>query len=175
MKYYKKFSAAVSWCYMAAACVFLVVIISMTFVQVVSRYVFNNSITWTEELARYSFVWCNMLAATAALRHVTHPSITLLQNKLKGKVLHTQQMILYLVVVVAALVMIVQGANVMRVAHNNLSTMLRIPMSYVYLSVVVGGVGILVQSVEKILDELGRLAGKTPDGAAGLTGSEAVE
>lgn len=160
MKYYKKFSSVANTAYTATSCVFLVVVIVMTFTQVVSRYVLNNSITWTEELARYSFVWCNMTASSIALRHVTHPSITIFQNRLKGKSRSFQQIIVYLIIISAALLMIFQGTNVMKVAHNNLSTMLRIPMSYVYLSVVAGGVGILVQSIEKILDEICRLSGK---------------
>ena len=27
------------------------------FIQVIMRYVFQNSLTWSEELARYMFVW----------------------------------------------------------------------------------------------------------------------
>ena len=27
------------------------------FIQVVCRYVFQNSLTWSEEMARYMFVW----------------------------------------------------------------------------------------------------------------------
>ena len=29
----------------------------LVFVQVVMRYVFNNSLSWSEELARYTFIW----------------------------------------------------------------------------------------------------------------------
>ena len=37
------------------------------FIQVVMRYAFQNSLTWSEELARYLFVWlvyCSKLYST---------------------------------------------------------------------------------------------------------------
>lgn len=32
-------------------------VVPLLFVQVVSRYVFNHSLSWSEELARYIFIW----------------------------------------------------------------------------------------------------------------------
>lgn len=39
-------------------CVFLMSFMTLvTFIQVVMRKVFNNSLSWSEELARYVFIW----------------------------------------------------------------------------------------------------------------------
>ena len=47
------------------SCIFLVINIADILIGVLSRQ-FSASITWTEELARISLVWCVMLGASAA-------------------------------------------------------------------------------------------------------------
>ena len=37
--------------------ILLVLMTAIMGVQIVSRYVFQNSLTWSEELVRYMFVW----------------------------------------------------------------------------------------------------------------------
>jgi len=44
----------------------------ITFAQVVFRYAFNSPLTWSEEAARYLFVWTSMIGAGAAVARGTH-------------------------------------------------------------------------------------------------------
>ena len=37
--------------------ILLVIMTGVMGIQIVSRYVFQNSLTWSEELVRYMFVW----------------------------------------------------------------------------------------------------------------------
>ena len=46
--------------------------VSLTFGQVVLRYLFNNPQTWAEEIGRYLFVWITFLGAAVAFRRDTH-------------------------------------------------------------------------------------------------------
>ncbi|MEA3478133.1 MAG: TRAP transporter small permease [Bacteroidota bacterium] len=48
------------------------VIICVMFAQVVFRYIFNNSLSWSEELIRYLFVWLTFLGGTLAIKNKTH-------------------------------------------------------------------------------------------------------
>ena len=50
--------------------------------QVLSRYLFNHSLFWSEELARYFLVWLSFLGASVAYRRKVHPGIDLLQAKM---------------------------------------------------------------------------------------------
>ena len=43
--------------------VFLVLILACV-MQVFFRFVLNHSLSWTEELARYCFIWMHMLGAS---------------------------------------------------------------------------------------------------------------
>jgi TRAP-type C4-dicarboxylate transport system permease small subunit len=47
--------------------------------QVLWRYVFNDPIYWSEELARYLFVWLTFLAASMAFRDHKHMAVDLIQ------------------------------------------------------------------------------------------------
>ena len=45
-------------------------------VQVVLRYAFNSPLTWSEELARYLFIWCAFLGWIVASRRNSHLVMT---------------------------------------------------------------------------------------------------
>lgn len=53
-------------------CTLLVSIVVVTFVQVLSRYVLQTSLAWTEELARYFFIWLASLGAAYAFKTRSH-------------------------------------------------------------------------------------------------------
>jgi len=42
------------------------------FIQVVCRYVFQNSLTWSEEMARYMFVWLVYFSVSYTARREKH-------------------------------------------------------------------------------------------------------
>ena len=50
------------------------------FAGVVSRYVFDNPLTWTDELASFLFLWLAMLGTIVALRSDGHMRLTTLVN-----------------------------------------------------------------------------------------------
>ena len=42
------------------------------FIQVVARYVFNNSLSWSEELARYLFIWLVFIGISYGAKQMKH-------------------------------------------------------------------------------------------------------
>src|SRR5512141_3015004 len=50
--------------------------------QVASRYVFNRPTSWSEELARYLFVWITFLGAAVVIRKRRHVDVTVLTDRL---------------------------------------------------------------------------------------------
>lgn len=57
----------------------------LVFVQVVMRYVFANSLSWSEELARYIFLWLSWVGASYAVRERAHFRVEMFAGLLKGK------------------------------------------------------------------------------------------
>ena len=54
--------------------------------QVVLRYIFNNPLTWSEELARYLFIWCAFLGWLVASRRHSHLAMKFVVDRLPGSV-----------------------------------------------------------------------------------------
>lgn len=69
--------------YLAITFIFLMVII--LFVQVICRYIFQYSITWSEELAVIFFILSVYTSASLAVTRRQHLKIALLQSKLSPK------------------------------------------------------------------------------------------
>jgi TRAP-type C4-dicarboxylate transport system permease small subunit len=64
----------------ATAGAILGVMLLVIMAQVVSRYVFNNSLSWTEELSKSLMVWTTFLVAPWALRSGANVAIDLFQE-----------------------------------------------------------------------------------------------
>ncbi|MFD2705759.1 TRAP transporter small permease [Salibacterium lacus] len=114
-----------------------VTIVFTLFFQIVMRYVFSNSLPWTEELARYLFIWSVFIGVSYAVKNNKHLKIDTLSMvfKRKGKlVIRTISNVLFLVFSVAA---VYYGFNTMdSVARTTPG--LNISYAWVYASTLVG-------------------------------------
>lgn len=54
--------------------------VTITFLQVVLRYGFANSLPWIDELSRYSFIWLVFLAGALVARQGAHTAIDLIDE-----------------------------------------------------------------------------------------------
>jgi TRAP-type C4-dicarboxylate transport system permease small subunit len=61
-------------------CFVLLMFISVL-LQVFYRYVLQSPLTWTEEVARYSFIWTVLLGAAFAVRRKEHVAMNLLFDR----------------------------------------------------------------------------------------------
>lgn len=66
----------------AVAVALLVVILVVTFAQVVARFVFDSPFFWTEELARYCYVWLSFVGAVVVTASRTHIAVELFEQRL---------------------------------------------------------------------------------------------
>lgn len=66
----------------------LILLIVMTVVmgvQVTARYVFQNSLSWSEELVRFLFVWSGFLGVPFCIKHHSSIAVEMLKIKLPEK------------------------------------------------------------------------------------------
>lgn len=69
-----------------AAIVVFTGIFLCVFAQVIFRYAFNSPFTWSEELARYLFIWCAFLGWIIASRRNTHLAMNFAIARLSSRV-----------------------------------------------------------------------------------------
>ena len=60
----------------------MAVMATLVFVNVITRYVFNFSIIWAEEVSQYLMIWIAYLGAGLALREGRHVAVEMLQDRL---------------------------------------------------------------------------------------------
>lgn len=121
------------------------------FVQVVARYVFHNSLTFSEELARYLFVWCVFLCIPVAQRMGGHMTVGILSERTSGltlKVLRTSAAILTLVFMS---IILKNGITLIERTSFQTSPALQIKMSYVYYALPIGAVAMILNTIEDLV------------------------
>lgn len=123
---------------------FLVGIFAITiiliFTQVVMRQFFNFSLAWSEELARYLFIWECWVGVSLAERYEKHIRITIVIDKLNTVGKKILESIVTIALIAAAILLIVYGIEVVNTISDTGSTSpaLRIPMTLIYISMPVG-------------------------------------
>lgn len=150
--------------------VLMAVMVSTIILQVFCRFVLGNPLSWSEELARYAFVWITFLGAAVAYRHGGHIVVETVVVLLPRRLQAALAWLVDALVVVALLVLLVQGFNIVEVNSNVEATMLEIPMSWVYASVPVSAALMLAYQVERTLR---RIQGRLPLAGAPGEGSTA--
>lgn len=118
--------------------------IAMTLIivfQVVMRKVFNNSQVWSEEIARFIFIWQVWVAVSYAARISKHIRVDVLRDVIKAQWVKTALDVIFLVSSIAFFAFLgYKGAVVVGKikAMNQLSPACLIPMWIPYLAVPVG-------------------------------------
>jgi TRAP-type C4-dicarboxylate transport system permease small subunit len=122
-----------------AACLAAMVaaITGVAFAQVVSRYAMGDPIIWSEEVARYLFVWITLVGAAAAVRTHAHFGLDILRRYFPG--MRTALGAVTMLVVAAFLgLLFYTGIAETRQAALQISPALQVRMHWAYLALPVG-------------------------------------
>ena len=112
-------------------------ITAVTFAQVFTRYVTENPLIWTEEVARYLFVWITLIGAAAGVRVHAHFGLDILRRYVAP--LRTALGAVTMLIVAGFLVLLLYtGIAETRQAALQLSPALQVRMHWAYLALPVG-------------------------------------
>ncbi len=108
------------------------------FMQVVWRYVLQSPLSWSEELARYLFVWVSFLGSVTAARRGNHIGMEMLRDKFPGAGKNLLRLVSNLICVLFFVLTAYCTVGVAPRMWNQFSPALEISMFYPYLGIAVG-------------------------------------
>lgn len=113
---------------------FLGLLTLIMFLQVVFRYLFNNSLTWSEELAKFIFIWITFLGSAICLRDKLHLKVDFLVNQLPSKYKMIMETLNTALITVFSGVMTVIGFLWVVNVSGTLSPAMGLPLNIVFYS-----------------------------------------
>ncbi len=132
----KYFNTFIKW----SLALMMMAIAALTFYQVFMRYLFNSAPSWSEELVRFLFIWCSFVAAAIGVKERIHIGIDVFVNFLSVKARSLMEIVVNVGIIVFSGYMIKYGWAVTVMTRRQPSPALGLPMSWVYLSIPVMGV-----------------------------------
>jgi TRAP-type C4-dicarboxylate transport system permease small subunit len=110
------------------------------FLQVIMRYVFSNSLSWSEEFSRFIFLWISWIGASYAVKEGSHFRVEMFANIIKGKARRYFELFILMLWFLFSLFLTWYGAKlvVFLVDTSQTSAAMQIPMYLPYASVPVG-------------------------------------
>ena len=131
----------------------------MNFINVVSRYCFSNSFSFTEELTVMAFVWVTMLGVATGYKRCAHLGMSYLVEKFpkRGQAVFALFSMVCSLAMIVVLVwygfLMVQG----QIQLGAKTASLKLPMAMQGLSIPVGGLFIAVRTLQSGISEFIRL------------------
>lgn len=110
------------------------ILIAVTFVGIIMRYIFGSPFAWLEEITSFCFLWSVLLGACAAFRTGSHVSIEIIVDRLPK--VSQRIMKVVIAVITGALLIYLTYQGVIYVgtvsAAKRMTGLVRIPYSLIY-------------------------------------------
>jgi len=141
---------------------FLVLTLSVSiviiFIQVIMRYVFNNSLSWSEEAARFLFIWFSWLGISLGQKRGEHIKVTVLTDRFANMPKRTVSIVADVITLCILALLVKTGFSFMHSTFDigSLSPAMRFPMWIIFLACPIGsfimGIRVVAELVRKVKD-----------------------
>ncbi len=138
----------------ASIIVISIVMVLVTLAQVVFRYVIASPLPWSEELARYCFVWIVFLGGAVGLSQGIHLGVDLIVNLLPGKARRAMDALTTTLIAIFAGTVIYASLPVLSMNMFQRSPALGVQMTWIYLAIPVSMGLILLICAERLFAHL---------------------
>jgi TRAP-type transport system small permease protein len=153
MKLFEKIArfavAAARWSGIAAAVTMTVLV----FLQVIYRYVIGDSLSFSEELARYMFIWSVAMGSALALRTRSHIGVELLVERLPESLGNRAKLLANALNLAFFALLVWFGFDMVLETMDQESPAMELPLGYVYLSVPLSAIVLLICEIQNALED----------------------
>jgi len=123
----------------------------IVFLQFFTRYVLNDSLAWTEEIARYGLMWIVFIGGIMVTRRNTHIAVELLSNVMKPGPARAALLALVDFIKLGFLGLLAYlSFTITERMHQQRMTVFDLPMSYVYGGVAFGCIFMFVRQAVNV-------------------------
>lgn len=139
------------------------IMVSVIFLQVVMR-VSGNSLSWSEELARYSFIWLVYIGISYGVKKQRHIKVDVMLLLLKGKGKLALSIIANLLFLLFSLYVVVKGYGIASqlLSFGQQSPALHLPMGLVYMATPIGFGLTSIRLIQNLTTQFKMMVGKQP-------------
>jgi TRAP-type C4-dicarboxylate transport system permease small subunit len=106
--------------------------------QVIFRYVLKHPLPWSEELARFLFVWVVFLGSAVAIKEKAHVGLEYFVDQLKISQRKIIYALAYILCMFMSIIICINGFSVVKSTLTQLSPAMHLPMAYVYFAIPLG-------------------------------------
>jgi TRAP-type C4-dicarboxylate transport system permease small subunit len=151
MKLYEYFNHYVMRAVEILTTVLMFMLVGLVFFQVVNRFILHIPAAWTEEIARYNFVWLSLFGSVIALRSDRHLSVDLLVQSIKSqKPKDFTRVLVSVLVILFSLIITWSGCRYTISNWTNTCEFGAFPLALIYAAVPVTGLLLIVVSIEQL-------------------------
>lgn len=140
----------------------ILLLVAMTLlmgVQVCCRYIFNASLSWSEELTRYLFIWCGFISVSYCIKKWISIKIDQIINLFPKPVYVVFQLILNVILFALFLYLSIHAFRYlqMSIASGQKSPALGLPMYVVQAAPLAGFILAMIRASQQIVLEIGNI------------------
>ncbi len=129
----------------------IIIVVLSAFYGVISRYILNNPVAWSNEIATIAFTWTVFLGAAAAWKYDKHIHLDLVYDFFPKRIKIVSDWLKNLILAVFFVFVLYLSIQFTITAYNKPTAILRIPFSYVDVPVVIFFISIIIRSIQKFL------------------------
>jgi TRAP-type transport system small permease protein len=117
---------------------FLLIMFFSLFLQLLFRYVLKNPLGFTEEVARYSYIWLTFIGVSLMIKKRGHIRIDYFVEKLPLKIKIVVRIMSEALVIIICLYLLKESIGYLEVTSRIKSPALQIPRSFLNISMIIG-------------------------------------
>ncbi|MEP1445510.1 MAG: TRAP transporter small permease [Paraglaciecola sp.] len=132
----------------------LAIMLGMILAQVFFRYVLNDSLAWTEELAKFSMVWVACLVAPWAYREHLNVSIQMFADALPALLRRLTELLITLLVIIICGIFFKQSLEFWQSGLSINASSVPVKLAYFYSCAPFAFGSICLVGLEKLIEQL---------------------
>ncbi|WP_158858729.1 TRAP transporter small permease [Lunatibacter salilacus] len=131
-----------------------ILMIAVVVLQILARYALPWSPNWTEEMARFCFIYMVSLGAGLAVQDRGYVSVNTLLDKLSPPARKRLEIIILIFVIILMLTMFVVSIPLAQIVSLQISPAMQLNMSIMYVSMSCMGLFVSIYSILQLLERI---------------------